>query len=62
MLIGSLWGDAMGREMRDEAKLWVTETNAARRYVQVFLRALGVMPPAARDLAGTGTLTHSTSS
>lgn len=64
MLIGSLWGDAMGREMLDEAKLWVPETNAARRYVQVFLRALGVTAPGTRELAttNTSTLPHTTSS
>ncbi|MDZ7630028.1 MAG: TetR/AcrR family transcriptional regulator [Gemmatimonadaceae bacterium] len=42
MLIGALWGDAMARELTDVADLWVPETRAAHRYVQVFLRALGV--------------------
>lgn len=41
MLIGALWGDAMARGLKSE-DLWVPETRAARRYVQVFLRALGV--------------------
>ena len=49
MLIGALWGDAMAREHRDDAQLWVPETRAAQRYVQVFLRALGVAVPAARS-------------
>ena len=63
MLIGSLWGDAMGREMRDPSAIWVPETNAARRYVQVFLRALGVTSPVTHELAAADTspLTHSTS-
>lgn len=42
MLTGALWGDAMARELKDDVDLWVPETRAARRYVQVFLRALGV--------------------
>lgn len=46
MLIGALWGDAMARELKDDPDLWVPETRAARRYVQVFLRALGVSEPA----------------
>lgn len=45
MLIGALWGDAMARELNDDPDLWVTETRAARRYVQVFLRALSVSTP-----------------
>ena len=64
MLIGSLWGDAMAREHRDEVQLWVSETRAARRYVQVFLRALGVtaLVPAGSvtQLAGVSS-THTTS-
>ena len=47
MLIGALWGDAMAREHRDDAQLWVPETRAAQRYVQIFLRALGVAGTAA---------------
>jgi len=42
MLIGALWGDAMARELKDDVELWVPESRAAHRYVQVFLRALGV--------------------
>ena len=42
MLIGALWGDAMAREMRDDPNLWVPETRAAQRYVQMFLRAIAV--------------------
>jgi AcrR family transcriptional regulator len=42
MLIGALWGDAMARELHDDPALWVDETRAARRYVQMFLRAVGV--------------------
>ena len=63
MLIGALWGDAMAREHRDDAQLWVPEDRAAQRYVQVFLRALGV----ARPVAGAAPVcdanpTHTTSS
>ncbi|MCC7052436.1 MAG: TetR/AcrR family transcriptional regulator [Gemmatimonadaceae bacterium] len=54
LLIGGLWGDAMARELRDEAKLWVPETRAAQRYVQVFLRALGVTSRPASAPAGPG--------
>jgi hypothetical protein len=63
MLVGALWGDAMVREHRDDAKLWVPETRAARRYVQVFLRALDVAEPAHRESASAGgdISTHSTS-
>jgi AcrR family transcriptional regulator len=42
MLIGALWGDAMARELHDDPELWVDETRAAQRYVQMFLRAIGV--------------------
>ena len=42
MLVGALWGDAMAREMHDDPELWVDETRAAARYVQMFLRAIGV--------------------
>jgi AcrR family transcriptional regulator len=42
MLIGAMWGDAMAREHKDDQSLWVPETRAARRYVQIFLRALGI--------------------
>ena len=62
MLVGALWGDAMAREHNDES-LWVPETRAARRYVQVFLRALGVADPAhigAASAAGASS-THTTS-
>jgi AcrR family transcriptional regulator len=45
MLIGALWGDAMARELKDDPSLWVPETRAARRYVQVFLRAIAVSEP-----------------
>jgi hypothetical protein len=63
MLVGALWGDAMVREHKDDAKLWVPETRAARRYVQVFLRALDVAEPAHRESAAAGGAisTHSTS-
>lgn len=46
LLIGALWGDAMARELKDDPDIWVPETRAARRYVQVFLRALGISEPA----------------
>ena len=42
MLVGALWGDAMAREHHDDKSLWVPETRAARRYVQMFLRNLGI--------------------
>ena len=45
MLIGALWGDAMARELKDDPELWVPETRAAHRYVQVFLRALAIAEP-----------------
>jgi AcrR family transcriptional regulator len=54
MLVGALWGDAMAREHRDDAQLWVPETRAAHRYVQVFLRALGIAQVAHRDPAPAG--------
>jgi len=64
MLIGALWGDAMARELKDDPDLWVPETRAAHRYVQVFLRALGVttVAPAgsAAHTAGASS-THTTS-
>ena len=50
MLVGALWGDAMAREHHDES-LWVPETRAAIRYVQMFLRALDVADPAPRGSA-----------
>ena len=62
MLVGALWGDAMAREHKD-GSLWVPETRAARRYVQVFLRALGVADSAhavAASAAGVSS-THTTS-
>lgn len=54
MLIGALWGDAMARELKDDVELWVPETRAARRYVQVFLRALGVTTPVPVESASAG--------
>jgi AcrR family transcriptional regulator len=42
LLVGALWGDAMAREMHDDHTLWVAPDRAARRYVQVFFRALGI--------------------
>jgi AcrR family transcriptional regulator len=42
MLIGALWGDAMVREMHDDPDLWVPRERASHRYVQMFLRSLGV--------------------
>jgi AcrR family transcriptional regulator len=42
MLVGALWGDAMAREMHDDPDIWVPRDRASHRYVQVFLRALGV--------------------
>jgi len=42
MLIGALWGDAMAREMHDHPDIWVPRERAPRRYVQMFLRALGI--------------------
>ena len=62
MLIGALWGDAMARELKDDPNLWVPETRAARRYVQVFLRALGVSEPAhAGTVDGSASITSSMS-
>ncbi len=62
-LIGALWGDAMARELKDDVELWVPETRAARRYVQVFLRALGIAHAAHREsaTAGSALSTHTTS-
>ena len=62
MLVGALWGDAMAREHNDES-LWVPETRAARRYVQVFLRALGVVHTAHATSTSVGgaTSTQTTS-
>ena len=54
MLIGALWGDAMARELKDDPALWVPETRAARRYVQVFLRALAVSEPLPADATEAG--------
>jgi AcrR family transcriptional regulator len=63
MLIGALWGDAMAREMHDDPELWVNETRAAARYVQMFLRALGVTGSSHYEptAAGSATFTHTTS-
>jgi len=62
MLIGALWGDAMARELKDDPNLWVPETRAARRYVQVFLRALAVSEPAhAGTVDGSASITSSMS-
>ncbi len=63
MLIGALWGDAMARELHDDASLWVPETRAAHRYVQMFLRALGVaaVPHAEPALAGSASSTQTPS-
>ena len=62
MLIGAMWGDAMAREHHDE-KLWVPETRAARRYVQMFLRALGVTCSAHTAMAShAGAISTSTTS
>ena len=62
MLIGALWGDAMARELKDDPNLWVPETRAARRYVQVFLRALAVSEPTpAGTVDGSASITSSMS-
>lgn len=61
MLIGALWGDAMARELKDDPELWVPETRAARRYVQVFLRAIDVSEPAHADSIDGVSLTSSMS-
>lgn len=63
LLIGALWGDAMARELHDDPALWVPETRAARRYVQMFFRALGVAPEAHAGSvpAGRASSTHTTS-
>jgi AcrR family transcriptional regulator len=62
LLIGALWGDAMARELKDDPELWVPETRAARRYVQVFLRALGIAEPAHADTSnGSASITSSMS-
>ena len=51
------------RELKDDVDLWVPETRAARRYVQVFLRALGVAHTvhATSASAGGATSTQTTS-
>jgi AcrR family transcriptional regulator len=54
LLIGALWGDAMARELKDDPQIWVPETRAALRYVQVFLRALGIAHTAAAEPAHAG--------
>jgi AcrR family transcriptional regulator len=54
MLIGALWGDAMAREMHDDPALWVNETRAAARYVQMFLRAIGVTGAGRAELDAVG--------
>ena len=63
MLVGAMWGDAMAREHHDDASLWVPETRAARRYVQMFLRALGITDSmhAEPASAGVATSTQTTS-
>lgn len=63
MLVGALWGDAMAREMHDDPELWVNETRAAARYVQMFLRAVGVTNAVHSETtaAGSATFTHATS-
>ena len=62
MLIGALWGDAMARELKDDPALWVTETRAAQRYVQVFLRALGITDAVPAGATGAGAATIQTTS
>jgi AcrR family transcriptional regulator len=59
LLIGSLWGDAMAREMHDDQSLWVPSERAAQRYVQVFFRALG-MPHGRRPEAAQTAVSSST--
>ena len=54
LLIGALWGDAMARELKDDPSMWVPETRAALRYVQVFLRALGIAHTATAEPAHAG--------
>jgi AcrR family transcriptional regulator len=54
LLIGALWGDAMARELKDDPQIWVPETRAALRYVQVFLRALGIAHTATAEPAHAG--------
>lgn len=53
MLIGALWGDVMARGLKTD-DYWVPETRAARRYVQVFLRALGVTSTVHAETAPAG--------
>lgn len=53
MLISALWGDAMARGLKSD-DLWVPETRAAHRYVQVFLRALGIATSAHAESAPAG--------
>jgi AcrR family transcriptional regulator len=63
LLIGSLWGDAMARELHDDLTLWVSPERAAQRYVQVFFRALGVPTrPVAVTLDGARHVSTSNSS
>jgi AcrR family transcriptional regulator len=57
LLIGALWGDAMARELKDDPEMWVPETRAALRYVQVFLRALGIAHSATAEPAHAGSAT-----
>ena len=65
LLIGALWGDAMARELHDDPTLWVAESRAAHRYVQMFLIALGVRATAhavsAPALRSATMTTHNTS-
>ncbi len=63
MLIGALWGDAMARELHDDPTIWVNETRAAKRYVQMFLRAIGMADSGHAVPASTGitSSTHTTS-
>lgn len=62
MLIGALWGDAMAREMHDDPDIWVNETRAAQRYVQMFLRAVGVTRDGHHSEAAVAGSASSTSS
>jgi AcrR family transcriptional regulator len=63
LLIGALWGDAMARELHDDPTLWVNENRAARRYVQMFFRALGITENVHAEpvTAGSATSTPNTS-
>lgn len=52
MLISALWGDVMAREKQDgDPDFWVPETRSAQRYVQIFLRAIGVRSGAGQPAA-----------